>query len=528
MKLKLLSAMLLAFSPLTLFAKNLVVCTEASPDGFDVVQYNSLVTTNASADVIFDSLVKYDEVSKSVVPSVAKAWSVSDDGLVYTFELNDNVAFHTTEYFTPSRTLNADDVLFSFQRMLDENHPWHKIAGPNGFPHAQSLGLVKLVKSIDKTGDKQITFTLNEPNATFLSLLTMGFTSIYSAEYADKLAQENRFTAFNSEPIGTGPFIFKKYTKDADIRYVANEQYFAGKPGVEQLIYAITPDAAVRAQKLKANECQIALSPKPNDVISAEESGQFAVSKVPAFMTAFIALNTEKAPLDNVKVRQALNYAFDQPSYLKAVFEGTATNAVNPYPANTWSFNTDIQPYTKDINKAKALLAEAGLPNGFKTTLWVRPNGSVLNPNPKLGAELLQADLKAIGVDAEINIIEWGELIQSAKQGEHQMLFMGWAGDNGDPDNFLTPQFSCDSVKSGINFARFCDEKLDNLIQQGKKTSDIPTRISLYKEAQQIIHDQALWIPLAHPTAATLLDKSVQGFTTSQFGRLNFSKVSVQ
>lgn len=152
----------------------------------------------------------------------------------------------------------------------------------------------------------------------------------------------------------------------------------------------------------------------------------------------------------------------------------------------------------------------------------------MLNPNPKAGAELLQADLAKIGVKADVKVIEWGELIKQAKLGQHDMLFMGWAGDNGDPDNYLTPLFSCNAVKSGINFARFCDAQLDKLIADGKATADQAKRAKLYEAAQKIIHDQALWIPLGYPTAAALTRANVSGYRVSPFGRQNFTTVSVQ
>jgi len=173
-------------------------------------------------------------------------------------------------------------------------------------------------------------------------------------------------------------------------------------------------------------------------------------------------------------------------------------------------------------------LAKAGLADGFKTTIWTRPSGSLLNPNPSLGAQLLQADLKAVGIAAEIKVIEWGELIRRAKAGEHDLLFMGWAGDNGDPDNFLTPQFSCAAVKSGTNFARYCDESLDKLISAGKATADQAQRSKLYHQAQEQIQQQALWLPLAHPTAATLTRQNVSGYEVSPFGRQDFFKVTVK
>ncbi|KAF9396879.1 hypothetical protein CPC16_006376 [Podila verticillata] len=419
------------------------------PDGFDVVQYNALVTTNASADLIFNGLVAFDEMTSKVVPALAEKWDVSADGLSYTFYLRPNVHFQTRGAFKPSRTLNADDVVFTFDRMLNPANPWHKVAGPSGFPHAQSLQLPERLKAIQKIDADTVRFTLNQPDATFLSVLTMGFASIYSADYANQLLTANRTADFNLEPVGTGPFMLRSYQKDALIRYDRNPQYWGARPQVDQLIYAITPDPAVRVQRLKAGECQISLSPRPQD----------------------------------------------------------------PWPHN--------------IARAKQLLAEAGYPKGFETVIWTRPTGSTLNPNPQTGAELLQADLEKIGIKAQVKIVEWGELIREAKQGEHDLLFMGWAGDNGDPDNFLTPQFSCAAVRSGTNFARFCQPELDKLIAKAKATTDQTQRIQLYLAAQKIIHDAALWIPIGHPKVIALMRGNVSGYRVSPFGRQNFNAVSV-
>ena len=140
----------------------------------------------------------------------------------------------------------------------------------------------------------------------------------------------------------------------------------------------------------------------------------------------------------------------------------------------------------------------------------------------------MQADLARVGIQAEIRVIEWGELIRRAKAGEHDLLFMGWAGDNGDPDNFLTPQFACASVQSGLNFARYCDPRLDQLITQGKTESVQAERSTLYAQAQRIIQQQALWIPLAHPTAFALTRANVEGYPVSPFGRQDFAGTRVR
>jgi dipeptide transport system substrate-binding protein len=522
-----LAGFILALAPLCTLAKPLAVCTEASPEGFDVVRYNSLVTTNASADTVFNRLVEYNTAQQKIIPSLAERWEISADGLIYTFYLRKNVAFHSNAEFKASRPFNADDVLFTFTRMIDPSKPWFKNT-PAGFPHAQAFSLEKRIKAINKVDNNTVRFTLNAPDATFLSLLSMGFASIYSAEYANKLLATNKSTLLNSQPIGTGPFIFRRYQKDSIVRFDANPSYFGGKPTVEQLIYVITPDAALRAQKIKAGECQIALSPKPQDIQSVKADKTIRVLGTPAFMTAFVAINTQHKPLDNKLVRQALNMALDKSAYIKVVFNDTATPAVGPYPPNTWSYANTIRDYTYDPIKAKALLAQAGFPNGFNTTIWTRPSGSVLNPNPKAAAELLQADLAKIGVKAKINVVEWGELIQKGKAGTHDLLFMGWSGDNGDPDNFLTPQFSCAAVKSGTNFARYCHAGLDKAIAEGKRSANIATRTAHYAQAQKIIKEEALWVPLAHPTATVLIRANVTGYTVNPFGRQDFSKVTIQ
>ncbi|WP_462380587.1 ABC transporter substrate-binding protein [Pseudomonas sp. Marseille-QA0892] len=521
-----LAALALLLAPTFANAAALTVCTEASPDGFDVVQYNALTTTNASADVLMNRLVDYDAKAQALVPSLAKRWDISEDGLTYRFHLREGVTFHATDYFKPSRPMNADDVVFSFERMLNKEHPWYKTAA-SGYPHAQSMQWPSLVKSVEAADPSTVTITLTHPDATFLATLSMGFASIYSKEYADALMAAGTPEKLNAEPIGTGPFVFRRYQKDAVVRYTANADYFGGKPDVDPLLFAITPDTNVRLQKLRRGECQVALSPKPLDVAEARKDSNLKVSETPAFMTAFVGINSSHPPLDNPKVRQAINHAFDRAHYVKAVFEDSATPAEGVYPPNTWSYAESLPAYSHDPEKAKALLAEAGVAEGFSTTIWTRPTGSVLNPNPSLGAQMLQADLAKVGIKAEIRVIEWGELIRRAKAGEHDLLFMGWAGDNGDPDNFLTPQFACASVQSGLNFARYCDKQLDTLITEGKQRREQSERSTLYEKAQRIIHDQALWLPLAHPTAATLLRSDVEGFDASPFGRVDFSKVKV-
>lgn len=496
-------------------AKPLVVCTEASPEGFDIVQYTTAVTADAAAETILNRLVDFAPGTTDVVPGLAESWEISPDGLTYTFHLRQGVKFHTTDYFKPTRTLNADDVLWSFQRQLDPKHPWH---GKSliGFPYFESMGFTELLKSVEKIDDATVKFTLTRPESPFLRDMAMAFASIYSAEYGDQLLKSGKTADLNSKPIGTGPFILVRYAKDAQIRYKANPDYWKGKVPSEALIFAITLDNNTRLQKLKANECQIALYPKPDDIANIKADPNLKIDEMEAMMTSYIAINTSHKYLSDVRVREAINLAFDKKSYIKALFgAGKATEGVNPYPPTLLGYAADIQNPPHDIAKARALMKEAGAPEGTVFTLFTRNGGAVTNPNPLVGAQMLQSDLAQIGIKVDIRVLEWGEMLKRAKSGEHDMVFAGWAGDNGDPDNFLTPNLSCDAAKNGENYARWCDKTFEDAISKARAITDPAERAALYEQAQQEFHKEQPWISLAYPKLFTAMRKNVEGYHIS-------------
>lgn len=505
---------------------SLVVCTEASPEGFDVVQYSAAVTADASAETVFERLVRFAPGTTELEPALAQSWDISADGLSYTFHLRQNVSFHHSDTFTPTRNFNADDVLWSFKRQIDPNHPWHSQA-LRGFPYAESMGIADLIERIEKLDEYTVRFTLKHPEAPFLADMAMGFASIYSAEYADQLLASSNSKQLNSHPIGTGPFVFDRYNKDAQVRFHANEDYWDGAPAIKKLLFAITPDPNVRIQQLKAGACQVALYPRPTDIAALKADSSIKIKALDSLLTAYIALNTRRPPLDDVRVRQALNMAFDKAAYVRAQYgEGGATQAVAPYPPTLWGHDSQMLGWPHDVKRARQLLQESGHGEDLKLSIWTRPGGGPTNPNPGIGAQMLQADLAAVGITADIRVYEWGELIKRAKRGEHDLIFMGWAGDNGDPDNFLTPNLSCAAAKSGENMSGWCDKGFNDLLTEARKVSPREQRTALYREALSLFHEQAPWIPLAYPKQFTALRNDVQGFVQSPMGSNNFAKVS--
>lgn len=511
-----------------LAAKPLVVCTEASPEGFDIVQYTTAVTADASAEAIFNRLVDFKPGTTDIQPALATSWEISPDGLVYTFHLREGVKFHTTDYFTPTRDFNADDVLWSFNRQLRPDHPWHDKTSV-GYPYFESMAFKDLLKSVEKTDDHTVVITLTRPEAPFLRDLAMAFTSIYSAEYGDQLLKAGKTGDLNSKPIGTGAFVFQRYNKDANVRYKANPDYFRGKPPADALIFAIATDSNVRLQKLRANECQVALYPKPDDVPSIKQDPKLKVAEIEALVTGYISMNTQHKYLSDVRVRKAINMAFDRQTHVDQLFgKGNALVGVNPYPPTMIGYNTENKNPPHDLDKARALLKEAGVPEGTVITLFTRNGGGPTNPNPRLSAEMLQADLAKIGIKLDIRVLEWAEMLRRAKKGEADLVSAGWAGDNGDPDNFLTPMLSCDAAKSGENYARWCNPRFQQLITRAREVIDNDERAKLYNEALAVYDEDQPWISMAHPKMFTAMRDNVEGYVINPLTNNNFATTRVK
>ncbi|WP_414705875.1 ABC transporter substrate-binding protein [Pseudomonas sp.] len=515
----------LASAPFAQAASSLVFCSEGSPAGFDIAQYTS-GTDNDAAEPIYNRLTEFEQGGTGVVPALATKWDVSQDGLVYTFHLREGVKFHSNAAFKPSRDFNADDVLFTFNRMLKPDHPF-RVAYPTEFPYFSSMGLNKNIKSVEKTDPLTVVFTLNKVDAAFIQNVAMNFASILSAEYADQLLAAGNMRDINQQPIGTGPFVFQRYQKDSQIRYKGNKEFWdPSRVKIDQLIFAINTDASVRLQKLKKNECQVTLNPRPADVQALKEDKQLKVIEQAGFNLGYISYNVRHEPLGNLQVRQALDMAVNKQAIINAVYQGAGQLAVNAMPPTQWSYDDTIKDAGYNPEKAKELLRAAGIKEGTELTLWAMPVQRPYNPNAKLMAEMLQADWAKVGIKVKIVSYEWGEYLKRTKNGEHDISLIGWTGDNGDPDNWLGTLYSCASI-GGNNYSMWCDEKYDALVKAAVATADKTQRIDLYKQAQQYLKQQVPITPIAHSTVNQPLRAEVQGFHVSPFGRNNFSGVSI-
>ncbi|WP_293762819.1 ABC transporter substrate-binding protein [uncultured Aquitalea sp.] len=508
-------------------AGTLIYCSEASPEGFDSAQFTGGNTFDAAGHAMFNRLVEFEHGSTKAVPGLAESWSVSPDGKTYTFKLRKGVKFHTTDYFKPTREFNADDVVFTFMRMFDKNHPFRKAYNVE-FPYASDTGLDANVASVEKVDPYTVKFNLKNPDSDLVIKIAMPFASIQSAEYADKLMKDGKASQINQLPVGTGPFVFKRYQKDAQIRYAANKDYWKkGEVKVDNLVFAITTDASVRYQKMKAGECHIMSYPRPTDLAAMKTDPALKMMTAPGFNIGYLAYNVEKPQFKKLEVRQALDMAINRKAIIDAVYQGQGQEASNPFPASLWSYNKSLKNAPYDVAKAKALLAKAGYPNGFEMNLWAMPVQRPYNPNAKLMAEMIQADWAKIGVKAKIVTYEWGEYLKRMKNGEHDAGLIGWTGDYASPDNFLGVLLTCEAV-GGSNYARYCNKDFDSLVLKARTTSDVKERTKLYMKAQEIFKRDLPWSTIAHSTVNQPMRKEVNGFKISPFGDYTFQGVSVK
>src|SRR6476620_8107295 len=245
-------------------AKTLVFCSEGSPENF----YPAINTTGTSFDAnsqIYSRIVDFERGTTKVVPGLAERWEISQDGTVYTFHLRKGVKWHSNANFKPTRDLNADDILFAIERQWKEDYPYFAVTSKN-HSYFNDMGMPKLLKSVEKVDDNTVKFTLNSPEAPFLSNLAMEYAGVQSKEYADAMLKAGTPEKIDQEPIGTGPFYLDRYIKDAIIRYKAFPQFWGGKAKIDDLIFAITPDASVRWAKLQKGECHVMPYPNPADL----------------------------------------------------------------------------------------------------------------------------------------------------------------------------------------------------------------------------------------------------------------------
>ncbi len=466
-------------------------------------------------DNIYENLVAYADTTTELVPELATRWEISEDGLTYTFHLRQGVTFHDG---TP---LDAEAVVFSLDRQREKSppHPFHSVGGP--YTYWQSMGMDDIVTDLRATDDSTVVFTLARRNAPFLANLAMGFAAIVSPTAARQHGED-----FFKHPSGTGPFRFVEWVKDDRIVLERNPSYWGAKPYLDRVVFRSIPENTVRLLALESGEIMGMDGINTDLARRLDGNPAYKLLKQPGMNVGYLAMNMDKPPFDRLEVRLALNHAVQREAIVAGLYGGYGSPAVNPMPPTLWGYNRSITGYAYDPAKAKALLAAAGHPDGFKTELWAMTGPRPYMPDPLKVAEAIQADLKAVGIEATLKTLEWGTYLDQVQGGKHTMCLLGWTGDNGDPDNFLYVLLGKAATRlPAQNVAFYRSDEVDALLLQAQEETDTAKRAALYEQAQALIHRDAPWVPIAHMTQLVAFQGRVHGYPMHPTGKVRMRTV---
>lgn len=466
-------------------------------------------------DNIYETLVTYQSESTAVAPQLARSWEVSEDRLEWTFHLRTDVRFHDGNSF------NADAMLFSLGRQFYEDHPQHRVEG--AYKYWKDMGMDTIVQSMAAVDDSTFRITLKAPNAPFLSNLAMNFAAAVSPT-----AARRHGTDYRRHPIGTGPFRFVEWREDERIVLERNDDYWGPAPPLKRLIFKPIQDSSVRFFELRTGSIHGVDNLSPEFIDEIEANPELQLLKQAGMNVGYLAMNMDRPPFDDRRVRLAINHAIDKQSLVDNFYRGLAQPAVNPLPPTIWAYNDTIDGYAYDPEKARQLLREAGLEEGFDTELWAMPVPRPYMPQPSKIAQAIQANLQAIDVRAKIVQWEWGTYLDKVSDGEHPMALLGWTGDNGDPDNFLFVLLDKTAAqRPAQNIAFYRSDALHELLVAARSTADQELRTELYRRAQETIHEDAPWVPLVHATQTAAFSRRVSGFALHPTGSKWFHQVQL-
>lgn len=446
--------------------------------------------TNWPAEkLVFDGLLDYDS-GTTIMPRLAESLpQVNADATVYTFKLRKGVKFSNDREFT------ADDVVYTLTRVLDPATGSPGAGFFTGIKGAQDLidGKATSVEGIKALDPYTVEFTLTAPDVTFLNKMALNFSFIVPKEEVEK-AGEN----FGHAPVGTGPFVLKEWKPGESLTFERNPNYFmAGLPYLDKITIqvGVAPDVALL--RLEKGDIQLMGDPPPGADwarISADATWKDRLEKQPQVSTIYIAINTTVEPFDNLKVRQALNHAIDKQRIIQ-LLNGRATVANQILPPLMPGYDKSYTGYEYDPEKAKALLAEAGFPDGFETSIEC----IAVDPQPKL-CESFQQDLAKVGIKLTINTLAAPNVIDDAGNGRTPLTWsggLGWIQDYPDPDDFYGPILGCGSnTPGGWNWPRYCNESLDTKSKELLAMTDRNARLAAYAPFFKSLMDEAVWVPV--------------------------------
>ncbi|AWX13114.1 ABC transporter substrate-binding protein [Mergibacter septicus] len=486
------------------------------------------------------------KTNNQLIPSLAKSYSLSADGKTLLIKLKRGIKFHHTPWFTPTRNLNADDVVFSLNHLLGKNTALPELNEPlnTTLPHSQlaifnanakkafipyfdSLKLAKKIISIRAVNPYLVEIKLTSPDASMLSHLAGQYAAILSYEYALQLAADDNLAQLYTKPIGTGAYLVKNHTRDHHIRLVRNPDFWGEASKIKNIVLDISSTRSGWLTKFLNHECDILALPDPGQVELIKQQPNIQIQSIDDTNLAFLALNTERPFMLNSQNRQAIALAINRSRLIRQIYYNAAkvANGLIPQISLTSQMQTTSFAFDYEPKKAGEMLKSIRSILTKPLIMWVVDEDRVYNPNPVKMAEMIKFDLSQVGVPVKIKIITRNFLNQQIRSGksDYDMILTGWQANSLDPDGFLRPILSCQTRHSLANLSNWCDPQFDNFIVQGLQTDDTLARALNYDLAQQLAMQQVPIIPLANASRVIIARQTIKGLNLTPFGNVDFS-----
>lgn len=477
----------------------------------------SEVTDNESTNVaqsMLENLVAFEEAGTGIEPMLAEEWEESEDGLTYTFQLQEGVKFHDGTDF------NAEAVVFNFERWMNGSGDQFPTYGSvfGGFIDDES----HIIESVEAVDETTVEFNLNTLKPTFLKELALTNFAI-SSPAAIELHGED----YSNNPVGTGPFVFDEWVRNDRVVMSKNEDYrLEGYPKLDQVIIRAIPDNSARMNALISGEVDMIDGVDPENAQQIESDENLQLLTRPALNIGYLGFTVTREPFDDPLVRQALSHAVNKEAMVEGLFAGMAEPAKNAIPPVVEGYHDEVETYDYDPEKARELLAEAGYPDGFEMELWAMPVPRPYMPDANKVAEYLQSNFADIGVTANIVSFEWATYLERARAGEADTFILGWTGTNGDADDFLYSLWHENNIGS-LNSTHYANEEFNQVLEEARSITDQEKRNELYREAQEIMHEDPPIIPLVHPTPILGAQDYVNGFDPHPTGSLYTTEITL-
>lgn len=484
---------------------DLVIATISDAAKLDPHLSTDVPSANVQTN-IFEGLVKKDQ-DDVIVGNLATDWEKVGD-TTWIFNLRDDVTFHDGEKF------NAEVVKKNFERILDKD-----VVAPRAF-------IFEMITDIEVLDEYQVQFTTEFPFAPLLAHLSHPVGKMVSPksideDYAAMKDGKEPGSVINENPIGTGFFKLDSWSPGTQVKLVKNDDYWGEAAILDSVTFKAIPEGGTRLAELETGHAQLIEPVQPSEVPLVNDSGKAKVNEKISSSLSYVGFNLDKEPFNDVKVRQAISMLINQDDLLQGIYEGYGVAAVGPLAPGVFGYDDTMEPLAYDPEAAKALLAEAGYADGFKTSLWTNDNQQRMDM-----AVLIQEELKQANIEVSIEIVEWGAYLDKTANGEHEMFILGLSNPVGDADYFLSQLFHSENKGAAGNQTFYENAEVDKLLEEARKENDPVKRQTLYTEVQEILIEEAPMFYVHHQAYLTGVSDQIEGYWIDSSGYYQLQNVS--